>query len=144
MATKLNAGGLEIPGNLTVTGIFNYLPRGTIVAYNQSNNAPSGWVLCNGQNGTPDLRGKFVLGNGGSRGINATGGEENVALTWSQMPAHYHNVAGNTHNAGNHNHSMASGMGIPWGHNDGWCTSCDSRGRYHRQVIVVSIIIISM
>lgn len=37
-------------------------------------NIPSGWYLCNGSNGTPDLRGRFVIGAGGSYSVNATGG----------------------------------------------------------------------
>ena len=28
------------------------------------NNIPFGWALCDGTNGTPDLRGRFVLGTG--------------------------------------------------------------------------------
>ena len=36
--------------------------------------APSGWALCNGGSGTPDLRDKFVVGSGGAYALNATGG----------------------------------------------------------------------
>ena len=89
VATKLQAGGLTIPGNLTVTGSFNYLPRGTIVAYNSSS-APAGWALCDGSNGTPNLRGRFIFGSGGSRGMNTTGGQETVALNINEMPSHTH------------------------------------------------------
>ena len=95
VATKINAGTFVFPGNLNVTGSFNYLPKGTIVAYNQTS-APSGWTLCDGQNGAPDLRGKFIFGNGGSRGMNSTGGAETVALGVHQMPQHNHNVNGST------------------------------------------------
>ena len=59
VATKLQKQGLTIPGNLKVTGKFNYLPRGVIMAYN-SPTAPPGWAICDGKNGTPDLRGKFI------------------------------------------------------------------------------------
>ena len=69
--------GLTVAGNLTVQGSFNYLPTGTIVAYNQTT-APTGWAICNGSQGTPDLRGRFIFGNGGSRGMNSTGGAETV------------------------------------------------------------------
>ena len=89
VANKLQAGGLTIPGNLTVTGSFNYLPRGTIVAYNSSS-APAGWALCDGSNGTPNLRGRFIFGSGGSRGMNTTGGQETVALNINEMPSHTH------------------------------------------------------
>ena len=65
VATKLQKHGLTIPGNLKVTGNiqvngkFNYLPRGVIMAHN-SPNAPPGWAICDGRNGTPDLRGRFI------------------------------------------------------------------------------------
>lgn len=37
-------------------------------------NIPSGWVLCDGNNGTPDLRGKFIIGAGGAYAPAAEGG----------------------------------------------------------------------
>ena len=44
--------------------------------YGALNNIPVGWALCNGENGTPDLRDKFVYGAGttpvGNTGGNAT------------------------------------------------------------------------
>lgn len=50
-----------------------------------------GWAVCNGSNGTPDLREKFVLGY--SNGVNndgVTGGEAEVVLTIDQIPEHSH------------------------------------------------------
>jgi microcystin-dependent protein len=90
VATKLQKEGLTVPGNLTVTGSFNYLPKGSIIAYNQSS-APSGWTLCDGSNGSPNLRDRFILG-WGNRGVGTQGGEENVTLNEGQMPNHYHSV----------------------------------------------------
>ena len=37
-------------------------------------NVPSGWALCNGQNGTPDLRDRFVVGAANGANPGATGG----------------------------------------------------------------------
>ena len=51
---------------------------------------PSGWVLCNGSNGTPDLRSKFIVGAGSIYAVGATGGADTVTLTVDQMPAHDH------------------------------------------------------
>jgi microcystin-dependent protein len=50
---------LKVPGGLDLDGPFNIIPKGVIVAWN-SKDAPAGWALCNGQNGTPDLRGRFI------------------------------------------------------------------------------------
>ena len=49
------------------------VPEGTIVMWANSI-IPAGWSICNGQNGTPDLRQKFVLGAGGVYPLNSTGG----------------------------------------------------------------------
>jgi microcystin-dependent protein len=61
-----------------------------------------GWAICDGANGTPDLRGRFVLmaqdtvPSGAPAGslvhqIMSKGGEETHVLTLSEMPAHTHN-----------------------------------------------------
>ena len=39
------------------------LPVGSIILwYKQTTEIPNGWHLCDGNEGTPDLRGKFVIG----------------------------------------------------------------------------------
>lgn len=48
-------------------------PIGTIIAWENSA-IPSGWSVCNGGNGTPDLRNKFVRGASGDGDVRATGG----------------------------------------------------------------------
>lgn len=66
-------------------------PIGTIVIWSgTADNIPTGWQLCNGTNGTPDLQDKFVLGAGPNHAVGTTGGEENVTLTVGQMPSHNH------------------------------------------------------
>jgi hypothetical protein len=50
------------------------VPAGTITAWSGSLvDIPTGWVLCDGQNGTPDLRDRFVLGAGSSEQPHAKG-----------------------------------------------------------------------
>lgn len=76
------------------TGDTTYLvraPVGTIVIWSgTADNIPTGWQLCDGTNGTPDLRDKFVLVAGTEHGMGETGGSEEVTLTEAQMPTHYH------------------------------------------------------
>jgi microcystin-dependent protein len=57
---------------------------------------PNGWVLCDGKNGTPDLRDKFIVGSGGEYMQCTTGGSAQVKLNMSYIPAHAHsrNAAG--------------------------------------------------
>lgn len=70
------------------------VPSGLISIWSgAASNVPDGWTLCNGSNGTPDLRDKFVLGAGaGTSGpaVGSTGGEKEVTLTTAQMPSHNH------------------------------------------------------
>jgi len=76
--------------NLKVTGSFNLLPKGVIVAWNGTH-PPDGWTICDGTNGTPDLRDKFILGSGpkfGATGL--TGGESEHVLTVDELPSHNH------------------------------------------------------
>lgn len=69
------------------------VPSGLIAMWSGASNAiPNGWVLCNGENGTPDLRDKFVLGAGNSYSVGATGGEATHRLTISEMPSHSHSI----------------------------------------------------
>ncbi len=114
VSKTLQAGKLEIPGDLTVKGKFNYLPKGTIVAFNGTK-APAGWALCDGKNGTPDLRGRFIYGYGSGSGntINRRGGSETHKLNSNEIPSHshYNNFKVNTDKSGNHRHSMSRPKG---------------------------------
>lgn len=84
----------DITKNLTVSGSVNFLPKGVIVAWNGSV-APEGWAICDGTNGTPDLRGRFILSAGQGMGltlrnINDNAGTETHTLTIAEMPTHAH------------------------------------------------------
>lgn len=70
-------GDLRVRGDLTVDGSAEGggLPSGVIVMWSGSvANIPSGWALCDGSRGTPDLRGKFILCVDGSYSVGNTGG----------------------------------------------------------------------
>lgn len=44
------------------------------------------WHICDGTNGTPDLRGRFILGASDGHTVGSTGGEENHQLTVEELP----------------------------------------------------------
>ena len=90
-------------GSAGSTGI----PSGFIGLWSGAANAiPSGWYLCNGSNGTPDLRGRFVVGysnNDSDYDVGDTGGAKDVILSAAQMPNHAHYFSTTT-TGGNHVH----------------------------------------
>ncbi len=65
---------LTTTGTITLNGsiVNGAVPSGTIVMYGQST-APPGWAICNGTNGTPDLRGRFVIGANPMGGLTNNG-----------------------------------------------------------------------
>lgn len=71
------------------------------------NAIPEGWQLCDGTNDTPDLRGQFVVGfddrDEDYDTVGNTGGEKEVELSVSELPAHDH--GGDTGSNGSHNHT---------------------------------------
>lgn len=88
------------------------IPIGGIIMWSGTT-APTNWALCDGQNGRPDLRGRFVLGSGQGTGltnriVSNTGGAEKVTLALGEMPSHTHNVAGtyDTSENGLHSHTV--------------------------------------
>ena len=84
-------------------------PAGGIIMWSGSvANIPSGWVLCNGSNSTPDLRNKFVIGAGSSYNPGASGGATSVTLSTSNMPSHSHTGASHSHTIGSHSHTVSS------------------------------------
>jgi len=85
----------------------------------------TGWYICDGRNGTPDLRGRFVVerdvlsSNSSYPNISMTGGLDKVTLTVDEMPIHSHTFEADTSNnracqiertteaTGNRNHHLS-------------------------------------
>ncbi|KAA1183110.1 tail fiber protein [Photorhabdus heterorhabditis] len=125
---KVDSSGISIDPN-------NVLPKGMIMMFS-GENAPTGWAFCNGNNGTPDLRNRFVMcgetlaetgesnskasGSGNGKNfsknttstavsVNVTVG--NTILTESQIPSHKH-IGGMGYFSG---HGMIYGYFAPGG-----------------------------
>lgn len=75
----------------TVAQVNAIVPVGVILLWSGSiASIPPGWALCDGTNGTPDLRDRFVVGAGSAYAVGATGGEATHTLTTDEMPTHAH------------------------------------------------------
>jgi hypothetical protein len=80
----------------TAFAIANGVPSGSIVLWSGSiASIPTGWVLCNGSSGTPDLRNRFVVGAGSTYAVAATGGTADAVVV-----SHTHSVSDPTHTHG--------------------------------------------
>ena len=89
---RLTAGSYAGDGS-ALTGIESFV-TGMIILWSGAADAiPTGFVLCDGNNSTPNLSGRFVVGYDASNNdydVNDTGGSESVTLTLNQIPAHTH------------------------------------------------------
>jgi microcystin-dependent protein len=108
--TPVNKALLQpIEDFLATLGTGGLVPPGAIIMWSGAiNNIPVGWALCDGSNGTPDLRDRFIVGAGGNYNVGNTGGSNTVTLTTSQIPSHRHTAS--ISQAGDHSH----GMGTKW------------------------------
>lgn len=85
------------------------LPTGIICLWSGAiGNIPAGWLLCNGANGTPDLRDRFIWGAGGTKNPGDSGGGT----------THTHGFSGD-----GHNHTIPVGTDIAAGANYSLTTS---------------------
>ena len=71
-------------------------PSGTILMWNNPNNIPAGWIICDGSQGSPNLSGKVPVGVGNNETTNYTmgmvGGAETVTLSAANLAPHYHSL----------------------------------------------------
>ena len=97
------------------------IPIGGIILWSGSiASIPANWALCNGSNGTPDLRDRFVIGAGNTYAVDATGGSttKNIAHTHTQgntgsESSHTHGVSGDTDGgSGSTTHTDGSGTNV--------------------------------
>jgi hypothetical protein len=95
----VSSGNTQIATKEYADNIKTYaVPSGGIIMWSGAiANIPTGWALCDGSNGTPDLRDKFVMGAGSTYAVAATGGSKDAVVV-----SHSHNVTdpGHTHTYG--------------------------------------------
>ncbi len=112
------------------------VPIGGIIMYSgQISAIPLGWVICNGSNGTPDLRNKFVMGTNIQSDMNSTGGSADSVNISHTHTTGAHNHIGHTEYAGNHSHeytrtgikdgSVVRGTGVDYFLHQTWGTSTE-------------------
>ena len=122
-AAGITAGQVYVSGGQPYSGSNLILTQGNIGAsmpagyglavsqmivmwYGSSGAIPSGWLLCNGSGGTPNLTDKFIVGAGGTYAATAgasggaastvtgstspTGSTDSYTLTAADIPAHTH------------------------------------------------------
>ena len=94
----------------TIPAASSTLPTGMILLWSGSiGSIPSGYLLCDGTNSTPDLRDRFIIGAGNTYSVNQTGGSADAivvshthtATSTSTVtdPGHTHQFKGGTFNS---------------------------------------------
>lgn len=108
--------GVDGSSNISIATSFalTKIISGMIIMWSGSQaSIPSGWLLCNGSNGTPNLMDRFVIGAGNSYAVGATGGSADAVVV-----SHTH--TGSTNSTGAHTHSYVYNKN--GGGNAGWDT----------------------
>ena len=103
-------GGTTYSASVTqVVSLASSIPSGGIILWSGVANAiPSGWLLCNGTNGTPNLIDKFVLGAGTSTpAVGTTGGSKDAIVV-----SHTHAVTDPGHSHGVYLNGTGTGAGF--------------------------------
>lgn len=96
------------------------LPIGAVIMWSGgSASIPANWKLCNGENGTPNLKGRFIIGydpdDAEYDAVGKTGGNKTRTLVADNIPQHSHTFAGTTEDAGEHSHTIKAGNGTSGG-----------------------------
>jgi microcystin-dependent protein len=108
--SDINNGGNQslTTKNYVDDAIERSMPTGSIIMWSGTS-IPSGWALCDGSNGTPDLLDRFVMGGSISE-VGTTGGYSDATLV-----SHDHTFTGDTLSP--HHHSLTTTVGTVGGTN---------------------------
>ena len=92
-----DASELNTLDGINTANNFGMVPSKGIIMWSGSiATIPAGWFLCDGTNGTPNLRDRFIVGAGTTYAVGAMGGAATVALVEANLPSHTHTVSGTT------------------------------------------------
>ena len=97
-ASATNTTQLATTEFVTAAVTASFPSGGIIIWSGSSATIPTGWVLCNGSNSTPDLRNRFVVGAGSTYAVGATGGSADAVVVSHTHtatvtdPGHLHTV----------------------------------------------------
>lgn len=82
------------------------IPQNIIIIWSGAiNELPQDWFLCDGQNGTPNLSDRFVVGSGSKYILEETGGSNDIVNI-----AHTHST-GSTNSVPSHTHGVSNSVG---------------------------------
>lgn len=113
---EANSSLMDIINNSSIQQQINSLsngnvPSGGIIMWSGTvANIPANWALCDGNNGTPNLTDRFIVGAGNTYTPGDTGGENTHQLTDAEMPSHNHYFSDTTSSAGSHSHSISDNV----------------------------------
>ncbi len=110
-------GTLTVNANVNATGTGKIMENGTallpkyavIMWYGALGDIPAGWAICDGTMGTPDLRGRFVVGSGGEFTHATNAGSVNNVYQPTMLAAGEHNHTLSITGVGTHTHSGTTG-----------------------------------
>ena len=98
-------------GSAWVQGSQSFVAGMIMLWSGLSASIPSGWLLCDGTNSTPDLRNRFVVGATSTYAVGATGGSADAVLV-----SHTHTAtvtdSGHFHSTGNPDTGGGSYFGV--------------------------------
>ena len=115
----VNDGRVDVRSSLYVNNVevgtaVGNVPIGAITLW-MGATAPTNWAICDGTNGTPDMRGLLPIGVNGSYALDSTGGSADAiavshshTATTNSTGAHTHSLSGTSGGGGGHTHSAAT------------------------------------
>lgn len=95
----------------TIPAASSTLPTGMILLWSGAiGSIPTGYYLCDGNNGTPDLRDRFLVGAGNTYSVNQTGGSADAIVV-----SHTHTAtSASTVTDPGHNHTASGATAPPY------------------------------